>query len=131
MARSKELIPTLRARICELHDIGWGYKRIHKRYPWIPLSTIAYTIKKEPERRDGVSKRRTGRPKKLTEADEARILEVIHEHPRVTQEDLLAEVDNRVKYCSIRRLLNAHNMRKWRCSWRPYLEEIHAVKRLQ
>lgn len=82
MARSKEFTPTLRARICELHNIGWGYKRIHKRYSWIPLSTIAYTIKKEPERRDGVSKPRPGRPKKLTKADQTHILGVIDENPR-------------------------------------------------
>jgi hypothetical protein len=50
MAYSKELTPALRERICELHAINWGYKRIHKRYPWISLSTIRYTIKKEPER---------------------------------------------------------------------------------
>jgi hypothetical protein len=64
MARSKELTPAIRERICELHAIDWGYKRIHQRYPTIPISTIRYTIKKEPERREGVSKRRSGRPKK-------------------------------------------------------------------
>ncbi|KAL3429690.1 hypothetical protein BDV09DRAFT_179948, partial [Aspergillus tetrazonus] len=32
-----------------------------------------------------------------------------------------------VKYASIRRLLNAENMRKWRCSWRPYLTEENAL----
>lgn len=30
MGRSKEIAPALRERICELHDIGWGYKRIHR-----------------------------------------------------------------------------------------------------
>ena len=64
MARSKELTPAVRERICELHAINWGYKRIHQRYPAIPISTIRYTIKKEPERREGISKRRSGRPKK-------------------------------------------------------------------
>ncbi|KAF3391222.1 Sterol 3-beta-glucosyltransferase UGT80A2, partial [Penicillium rolfsii] len=49
MAPSSELTPALRERICELHSIGWGYKRIHKRYPWISLGGIRYTIKKEPE----------------------------------------------------------------------------------
>jgi hypothetical protein len=52
MARSKELTPTIHARICELLDIGWGYKRIHTRYPQIHLSTIQYTIKKENQRND-------------------------------------------------------------------------------
>jgi transposase len=78
MARSKELTPAIRERICELHAIGWGYKRIHTRYPDIALSTIRYTVKKEKERRDGVSKPRSGRPKKPTEADKDRILNAIH-----------------------------------------------------
>lgn len=90
MGRSKELTLALRERICELHDIGWGYKRIHRRYPWFPLLTIAYAIKKEPERKIGISKPRSGRPKKLNEKDKARILEVISEQPRVTYKDLLS-----------------------------------------
>ncbi|OGE49971.1 hypothetical protein PENARI_c019G06796 [Penicillium arizonense] len=130
MARSKELTPAIRERICELHAIGWGYKRIHGRYPYIPLSTIRYTVTKEKERRDGVSKPRSGRPKKLTEADKDRLLTAIHGDPKTTAQDLLTEVDHKVKYRSIQRLLNAENMRKWRCSWRPYLKEEHALKRL-
>jgi hypothetical protein len=38
------------------------------------LSTIANSIKKEPGRKLGVSKPRSGRPKKPTEDDKARIL---------------------------------------------------------
>jgi hypothetical protein len=78
--------------ICELHAIGWGYKCIHKRYPWVSLSGIRYTIKKESERRMGITKPRSGRPKKLTEEDKSRILYVIAEQPRVTYKDLLSEV---------------------------------------
>jgi transposase len=131
MARSSELTPAIRERICELHAIQWGYKRIQKRYPYIPLSTIRYTIKKEHERRDGVSKARSGRPKKLSEAEKDQILEAIHGNPRITQEDLLTSVDHKVKLRSIQRLLNAENLRKWRCSWRPYLTDENAAKRLR
>ena len=112
MAGSKELTPAIRERICELYTIGWGYKRIHTRYPYIPLSTLRYTIKKESERREGVSKSRSGRPKKLSEADKDRILNAIHGDPKITAEDLLTEVDHKVKYRSIQRLLNAENLRK-------------------
>lgn len=34
--------PALRERICELYAIGWGYKRIYKRYLYVSLSTIQY-----------------------------------------------------------------------------------------
>ncbi|KAJ5642736.1 hypothetical protein N7490_006736, partial [Penicillium lividum] len=127
MPRS-ELTSAIREMICELHAIGWGYKRIHQRYPYISLSTIRYTIKKEPERRAGyvLVVRRS-----FSEAETDRILEVIHGNPRVQQEDLLAEVDHKVKIRSIQRLLNSENLRKWRCSWRPLLTEEHAMKRLR
>ncbi|KAJ5265420.1 hypothetical protein N7524_006438 [Penicillium chrysogenum] len=112
MARDKELTPAIRECICELHAIGWGYRRIHTRYPDISLSTIRYTVKKESERRDGVSKPRSGRPKKLTEADKDLILNAVRENPKITAEELLAKVDHKVTYRSIARLLNAENMRK-------------------
>lgn len=115
--KSSDLTPALRERICELHSaVHWGYKRIHKRYPWVSISTIRYTIKKEQERRIGVSKPRSGRPKKLNEEDKKRLLDAIEDNPRVTHEDLLSEVSYKVKKDSIRRLLNCENLRKWRCS---------------
>jgi transposase len=131
MARLKELTPAIRERICELHAIRWGYKRIYTRYPYIPLAIIRYTIKKESERRDGMLKPRPGRLKKLTKADKDRILNAIHGDPKIIAEDLLTKVDHKVKYRSIQRLLNAENLRKWRCSWRPFLKEEHALKRLR
>ncbi|OQE34068.1 hypothetical protein PENCOP_c019G06516 [Penicillium coprophilum] len=117
MPARSELTPALRERICELHSAAhWGYRRIHQRYPWISISTIRYTIKKEHERRAGVSKPRSGRPRKLDTTDKVRLLDAISENPRITHEDLLAEVSYKVKIDSIRRLLNTENLRKWRYS---------------
>ena len=131
MPSRSELTPAIRERICELHSAAhWGYKRIHKRYPWISLSTIRYTIKKEHERRAGVSKPRSGRPSKLNKADKVRLLDTVREDPWAIYEDLLAKVSYRVKINLIRRLLNAENLRKGRYSWRPYLTEENALKRL-
>lgn len=83
MARSKELTPALRKRICELSAIKLGYTRIHARYSWIPISTIRYTIKKEPERRMGVSKPRSGALRSLPSEDKSRILSVISDSRRL------------------------------------------------
>ena len=105
MARSVELTPALRERICELHAIGWGYKHIHSRYPYVPRSTIQYTIKKESERRGGISKPRTGRPHKLSEVQKDRIREVLHGNPRIKHQDLLAEANYATKVPAIKALL--------------------------
>lgn len=79
--------PAIRERICELSAIGWGYKRIHQRYPTISLSTIRCTIKKEPERRQGVSKPKSGRPQKLSDDQKGRASTAIHENSKVTHEN--------------------------------------------
>lgn len=50
-------------------------------------------------------------------SEKDRILEAIHGNPRITREDLLAEVDHKVKIRLIQRLLNAENLPEWRCSW--------------
>jgi transposase len=129
---SPHLTPAIWERICELHSVDqWGYKGIHQRYPWISLSTIRYAIKKEHERRADVSKPRSGRPKKLNTTDKVRLLAAISKNPRITFEDLIAEVAYKVEIDSIRPLLNAETLRKWRCSWRPYLTEENALERLR
>ncbi|PYH94931.1 hypothetical protein BO71DRAFT_398528 [Aspergillus ellipticus CBS 707.79] len=42
MARSKEMAPTMRARICELSRDWPDYKCIQKAYPEIPFATISF-----------------------------------------------------------------------------------------
>ena len=99
MTPRSEFTPALRARICELSQgAGWGYKRIQKRYPWVSLSGIRHTIKKDRERLNGVSKPRSGRPRKLDDTDRQRLLNAIDENPKITRLDLLANVSNKVCY---------------------------------
>lgn len=33
MPKSKDLVPTMRVKLCELRDIGWSYRKIHEKYP--------------------------------------------------------------------------------------------------
>lgn len=96
--RGKELSPTLRSRICELHSVGYGYKRIHQIHPEVPISTIRYTIKKEADRSDNKSISRPGQPRKLSEEQRRRIYETVtKENTSITNRELLASVDNAVK----------------------------------
>lgn len=60
MPKSKDLVPTMRVRLCELRDIGWGYQKIHEKYPETPISTIHYTIKQQNQRGDNKSNPRSG-----------------------------------------------------------------------
>lgn len=89
---AKELDPTVRARFCELHDIGWGDKRIYKRYPSISIFTIRNTIKLESSRSDQRSLSRSGGPKKLSS---------LQENEHIKMRELQDAVDNSVSKSTI------------------------------
>lgn len=104
--RGKELSPTLRSRICELHSVGYGYKRIHQIHPEVPVSTIRYTIKKEADRSDNKSMSRPGQPRKLTEEQRKQIYETVtSSNPNISNSELLASVGNAVKLRSLQYVL--------------------------
>jgi transposase len=112
MGRGKELTVDTRSRICELKSIGWSYREIQNRFPQIPLSTIKSTVLREHKRVQNASNPRSGPPKKLSEEDEERIKSHIQQDPHVTYDDLLADVDYKVKRRSIQRFLHTNKLRK-------------------
>ena len=130
MPRGPEIDPQTRSRICELKLAGWKYTHIMARFPDIPLSTLKTTVNREKDRENNVSKPRSGAPKKLTEEDAECIRARIRADPHSKYDDLLAEVNWKVKRRSIQRLLGLENMRKWRQRKRPYIEDYHAIQRL-
>lgn len=80
---------------------------------------------------DNISLPRSGRPRKLDDADKQKINDMIDENPRVIYEDLLAGVDNKVKRTSIWRLLHEEGRRKQLVFYRPGLTPAHAAARLE
>lgn len=131
MPRGKELSPQLRSRVCELHSLGYGYKRIHKIHPEIPVSTIQTTIRREAVRRDNQSRPRSGAPKKLSEEQRDRIYDIVtHEKPHISTEDLLKEVNHAIKERALRYLLREMGRRRWLRKKRLMLTPQHAAARL-
>jgi transposase len=121
----------MHARICELHDIGWGYKRIHTRSSQIPLSTIQYTIRKENQRNDQQSLPRSGRPKALTSEQQNHLLDLATKNPHIKMRELQIAVDTSPSKSTVRRLSRSPHMRKWKQRNRPEITEGNATKRLQ
>ncbi|KAL3706446.1 hypothetical protein TMatcc_007457 [Talaromyces marneffei ATCC 18224] len=92
----RELDPCMRARICELHTSArWGYKRIHKVHPEIPISTIRNTIKKEQERVNQRSLPRSGQPSKLSSEQKENLIQLTKENPHIKYYELQESVDMR------------------------------------
>jgi hypothetical protein len=90
----------------------WSYSQIHKKYPNIPLSTIKYTCLKLRIRDKEQSLKRSGRLKILNDDDRQKVLQKIHEDPRISYNDLLSEVNHKCKKDSIARLLSIEGLRK-------------------
>ena len=88
---SKDLTVQMRARLCELHSIGWGARRIHAKHPEIPISTISYTLKMERVRDDNQSLTRTARTRKLTEKRRNPLPDRRHAEPHVTSSPVINE----------------------------------------
>lgn len=125
-----QLSPFERIKLVELKSIGWSYKEIHERYPYIPISTIKTTWARASQR--GPTQEtlpRSGQPKKLDQDDKAKLLQAIDQNPRVKYDDLLATVDYKVKRQAIWKLLREENRRKWLVLRRPELTEAHAQAR--
>lgn len=108
MAKNKEITPTMRARICELHSIGWGYRKIHTRYPQIPVSTIRYTIINENNRDDHASKPRSGRPPALSPEQKDLLHKLVTENPHIKMRELQAAVGTSPSKHTVRRILRDH-----------------------
>jgi transposase len=128
----KELDPCMRARICELHTSArWGYKRIHKAHPEIPISTIRNTIKKEQERVNQCSLPRSGQPQKVTSEQKENLIQLTKTNPHITLYELQESVNMRCSKTTIRRVFRNLHMRKWLQRDRPEILSENAEKRLQ
>ena len=122
----------MRTKLVELKTVaGWTYKQIHEEYPSIPINTIKTTVSRAKQRINNETSSCSGRPRKLDEDDKSKLLNAIDTNPRITYDDLLATVDNKVKRTSIWRLLHEEGRRKWLVLDRPGLTPGHAAARLQ
>lgn len=128
---AREIPPITRARICELHSIGWTYKQIHDRYPDFHYTTNRNTIKKEALRHNQQSIHRPGRQKKLSPQQEADLKRRTEENTHIKMHELLEDVQNSASKRTVRRLFQNMHKKKWIQRDRPELQPYHAEKRLE
>ncbi len=79
----KELTTYTRGLIIGKHESGVSMTHISQTLG-IPLSTVSETIKKNPERINGESIPRSGRPRSYTERDRRHIIRIIRRDPFIT-----------------------------------------------
>ena len=87
----------------------------------LPKSTVQETLSKAPQRPQGISTSRIGRPPKCTIRDERRILRIARIKPRITYRELSFELGLPVSQSMLYRILRKYHIKKWLAKKRPLL----------
>jgi len=127
--RRKELTPYQRGQIVGYSLLSCSPTEISASLN-IPESTVRDTLKKAPERHDGESSSRIGRPKLYSERDERQILRTVRLNPHLTYRQLQNQLPIKLSHDTIYRILKQNNITNWRAKKRPALTEEHAALRL-
>jgi hypothetical protein len=80
---------------------GWTFQQIADWYTDYAINIIKTSYYRSRARINNETLPRSGRPHKLNEANKTKLLKAIDENTRITYEDLLTTVDNKVKRHSI------------------------------
>jgi transposase len=129
-SRGKELTPNVRGQITGKFKSGVSKNQIGKDLGISP-STVADTIRSKPERLDGKSLSRTGRPKKLSERDKRYIMILIKGNPFLTFREIRDETGLTLSRPTLRKILKESGYGNWIAKKRPKLTQEHANLRYQ
>lgn len=125
----KELTPYERGLIAGAASVGATATEISTECS-VAVSTIRETISKAPQRRNGESVRRPGRPKLASKADIRLILRLARKEPEITYTRLRTDTALPFSDDTFYRILRAAGITNWLAKRRPKLIEEHAKKRL-
>jgi transposase len=124
-----ELSPFQRGIIIGKHSTVLTAFKIAKELKLDP-GTVRYTIAKNPERYDGRTKGRNGRPRQYTDAEERLVLRHVRLNPKDTYTEVLRACGVKFKTSTLKKILRLAGISNWRAKKRPFLTKIHAAKRL-
>ena len=127
--RGPELTPYQRGKIIGAASLGRTPTQIAEVENW-PISTIKSTIELDPERNDGQSKSRSGRPKLYNDRDERSILRQVRLFPKCTYADVRNACAITLCDSTLKTILKKFGITNWRAKRRPELTEEVAAKRL-
>lgn len=129
--RNSELTPCLRGAILTSKLDKLSVPQIATRFD-LPVNTVKTTIKRATQRPpNGVSKKREGRPKLLSQRDIRRLVREVRLHPLKSYRQIKHEFGWTCHNTTILNYLKPYHIARWRAARRPILTEEHAQLRLQ
>jgi Transposase len=126
----KELTPNQRGKIEGARLAGATFK-VASEIAECALSTAKTTIRRAPERHDGISKPRSGRPKEWDARFERRVVRIVRMHPRITYAQMRDQLHTYLSHDTLARILNGYHISKWLSKQRPYLTAAAVKSRLR
>jgi Transposase len=94
-------------------------------------STAKTTIRRAPERHDGISKPRSGRPQEWDARFERRLIRTVRIHPKTTYAQLRDQLHTSLYYDTLAHILNKYYISKWLSKQRLYLTATAVKSRLR
>jgi transposase len=85
--RGTELSPYVRSKVATLRAEGIAISEIADRAK-ISENTVKWTLKSDPQRDNGITLKRSGRPKKYTERDKRQIVHFVQVYLKSTYVDI-------------------------------------------
>ena len=129
-SKLKQLTDLEKGKIIFAYEQGWGYQRIGNHIGR-SKSTIATFIKRYVERGTHENQKRPGRPKKILEDTEKKILDLIEGVCSIAKMTLMQIPElNNIHPRTLDRMLRGKGIRKWIARKRPKLLPRHASARL-
>lgn len=133
MVKTAEISPSVRCKVIELKNEKKTYREIAKMLK-LPVSTVGYIIKTVMDTGSLLTKRRTGRPKVLSERQERSIVLHARKHPFTSAQELVNMVETtaqqRVSKSTIKNVLNRANYHGRAARKKPFISEVNRAKRL-
>jgi transposase len=124
--KGKELSIFERGQIIGLARAKWNAQAISNELGINPR-TVRQTIQKHPEREDGKSKARTGRPRILSKSDVRHIIAIINEDPFITYRAIKLKLLLTCSDRTISSALQESGYGHWKDQKRPQSEPQHAT----
>ena len=108
---------------------GMSYGAISQQVG-LARSTVQYTIKRAPSRRESRSNPRSGRPQVLSPRLKRLITRTYERNPKMSYAELIEETCPGTHRNTVLKYVKTTNVHKWRCLKRPLLTQADADRRL-
>src|SRR5947207_2145920 len=127
--RNQELSPWLRGSIQTWAATGLGAAEIARK-TFLTPTTVKSTLLRNPQRHEGTTLSRSGRPQILSHRDRRVLLRLIRKCPKLTYDQIISETGLDVCKKTVYRILREEGIKKWVAKQRPLLTEETAKIRL-